>query len=203
VRSKQVSSLSPRFADSSKTHSHVAWHPQPGSNSGAGPRLVGIDAIAAGHRHCLALAADTGNLCAWGHNGSGQVGNGSLLDVGIPVVVLTGVSTMDAGDGFSLAAKSNGTLKESLANAIVATIDVNSATVTVNNAVVSIALPVNLENGTSYYVEIDPGAWNDFSGNAFGGIAGSRIWRFTTPPMGERGLPGRAAAWMKISQVGE
>jgi hypothetical protein len=72
--------------------------------------LSGIDAIAAGHRHYLALDADTGNLFAWGHNGSGQVGNGGLLDVTTPVVVLTDVSAMAAGDGFSLAVKSDQTL---------------------------------------------------------------------------------------------
>ena len=72
--------------------------------------LTGIDAIAAGHRHFLALDTDTGDLYAWGHNGSGQVGNGGLLDVTIPVVVLTGVASMSAGDGFSLAVKNDGTL---------------------------------------------------------------------------------------------
>jgi alpha-tubulin suppressor-like RCC1 family protein len=72
--------------------------------------LTGIDAIAAGHRHYLALDADTGDLFAWGHNGSGQVGDGGVLDVATPVVVLTGVSAMAAGDGFSLAVKSDGSL---------------------------------------------------------------------------------------------
>ncbi len=72
--------------------------------------LSGIDAIAAGHRHFLALDTDTGNLYAWGHNGSGQVGNGGLLDVTTPVVVLTGVASMSAGDGFSHAVKTDQTL---------------------------------------------------------------------------------------------
>lgn len=72
--------------------------------------VAGIAAIAAGHRHYLALDADTGNLYAWGHNGSGQLGNGCLLDVATPVVVLTGVATMDAGDGFTLAVKSDQSL---------------------------------------------------------------------------------------------
>lgn len=72
--------------------------------------LSGIDEIAAGHRHFLALDTDTGNLFAWGHNGSGQVGNGGLQDVSVPALVLTGVATMSAGDGFSLAVKSDNTV---------------------------------------------------------------------------------------------
>ncbi|MGB6223351.1 MAG: hypothetical protein WBG04_20145, partial [Haloferula sp.] len=72
--------------------------------------LTGIDAIAAGHRHYLALDSDTGNLYAWGHNGSGQLGNGGLLDVTTPVVVLTGVTSMSAGDGFSAAVKTDNSL---------------------------------------------------------------------------------------------
>lgn len=74
--------------------------------------LSGIDAIAAGHRHFLALDYDIdgGQLFAWGHNGSGQVGDGSLLDAGSPVLVLTGVTSMAAGDGFSLAVMNDNTV---------------------------------------------------------------------------------------------
>jgi len=72
--------------------------------------LSGIDAIAAGHRHFLALDYDTGQLFAWGHNGSGQLGDGSLLDTPSPTLVLTGVASMAAGDGFSLAVMSDTTV---------------------------------------------------------------------------------------------
>jgi alpha-tubulin suppressor-like RCC1 family protein len=72
--------------------------------------LSGIDAIAAGHRHFLALDADTGDLYAWGHNGSGQVGNDSLRDAATPVLVLDNVTGMSAGDGFSLAVKTDNTV---------------------------------------------------------------------------------------------
>lgn len=70
--------------------------------------LVGIDRIAAGYRHYLALDSDTGTLFAWGHNGSGQLGNNSLLDSADPVQVLSGVSSIAAGDGFSIAVGQNG-----------------------------------------------------------------------------------------------
>ena len=74
------------------------------------PGLSHIDAIAAGHRHFLALDYDTGQLFAWGHNGSGQLGNGSLLDIESPALVLTGVDSMTAGDGFSLAVMNDNTV---------------------------------------------------------------------------------------------
>jgi alpha-tubulin suppressor-like RCC1 family protein len=72
--------------------------------------LSGIDAIAAGHRHFLALDRDTGQLFAWGHNGSGQLGNGLLQDIETPVSVLGGVETMSAGEAFSIAVKTDGTV---------------------------------------------------------------------------------------------
>jgi len=72
--------------------------------------LSGIDAIAAGHRHFLALDHDTGQLFACGHNGSGQLGDGGLLDTGSATLVLTGVASMAAGDGFSLAVMSDNTV---------------------------------------------------------------------------------------------
>jgi len=72
--------------------------------------LSGIDAIAAGHRHFLALDYDGGQLFAWGHNGSGQLGDGSLLDTGSATLVLTSVASMAAGDGFSLALMSDNTV---------------------------------------------------------------------------------------------
>jgi hypothetical protein len=91
---------------------HATAHgtPDPAATPRQVPGLAGIDAIAAGHRHFLALDSDTGQLFAWGHNGSGQVGNGSRLDVATPVPVLGGVAAMSAGDGFSLAVGSDGSL---------------------------------------------------------------------------------------------
>jgi hypothetical protein len=98
------------LGESTLQHTTPHGTPNPVSTPVQVPGLAGIDAIAAGHRHYLALDADTGNLYAWGHNGSGQIGNGGLLDVPTPAVVLTGVATMDAGDGFTLAVKSDQSL---------------------------------------------------------------------------------------------
>ncbi len=74
--------------------------------------LSGIDAIAAGHRHFLALDYDVdgGQLFAWGHNGSRQLGDGSLLDTESATLVLTGVASMAAGDGFSLTVMNDNTV---------------------------------------------------------------------------------------------
>lgn len=98
------------LGESTLQHTTPHGTPNPVSTPLQVAGLTGIDAIAAGHRHFLALDADTGNLYAWGHNGSGQVGNGGLLDVTVPVLVLTGVKAMAAGDGFSLAVKNDGSL---------------------------------------------------------------------------------------------
>lgn len=98
------------LGESTLQHTTPHGTPNPVSTPVQVVGLTDIDAIAAGHRHFLALDADTGNLYAWGHNGSGQLGNGGLLDATAPVLVLTGVKTMAAGDGFSLAVKNDGSL---------------------------------------------------------------------------------------------
>lgn len=94
------------------TLQHTTPHGTPSATANAVQvaGLSGIDALAAGHRHFLALDLDSGELFAWGHNGSGQVGDGGLLDVTTPVLILTGVASMAAGDGFSLAVKSDSTV---------------------------------------------------------------------------------------------
>ena len=95
-----------------QTLQHTTPHGTPNANASAVrvAGLSGIDSIAAGHRHFLALDTDSGQLFAWGHNGSGQVGNDSLLDVETPVLVSTGVISIAAGDGFSLAVMNNNTV---------------------------------------------------------------------------------------------
>ncbi len=95
------------------TLQHTTPHGTPNAIASAVqvPGLSGIDAIVAGHRHFLALDYDGGRLFAWGHNGSGQLGDGSLLDTGSATLVLTGVASMAAGDGFSLAVMSDNTVR--------------------------------------------------------------------------------------------
>ncbi|UCG49897.1 MAG: hypothetical protein JSU94_08950 [Phycisphaerales bacterium] len=94
------------------TLQHTTPHGTP--NAGAGivqiAGLSGIDAVAAGHRHFLALDRETGRLFAWGHNGSGQLGDRSFRDSGSPALVLTGVASMAAGHGFSLAVRTDATV---------------------------------------------------------------------------------------------
>jgi hypothetical protein len=52
--------------------------------------------------------------------------------------------------------------------------------VVVSGAVATITLTNPLEYGASYYVEVDPGTFEDLSGLAFAGITGSTTWAFTT-----------------------
>jgi hypothetical protein len=52
--------------------------------------------------------------------------------------------------------------------------------VTTSGNTATITLPATLEYGTSYYVEIEPGAIEDASANPFAGYTGSATWSFTT-----------------------
>ena len=73
-----------------------------------------IKAIAAGNWHNLALCTD-GTLYGWGHNSSGQVGNGTSGNViysAVPVVGLPAktITAIAAGGNFSAALMSDGTV---------------------------------------------------------------------------------------------
>ncbi len=74
----------------------------------AGQRVI---AIAAGASHVLALESD-GSVWAWGHNRSGQLGNGGRNDSTAPVRVkgLHDVRAVGAGDAFSVALEADGTV---------------------------------------------------------------------------------------------
>ncbi len=72
----------------------------------------GIEAIAAGAEHGLALN-DDGTVWAWGYNFFGQLGNGTATDSSnkpVQVSELDGVKGIAAGGSFSLALKDDGTV---------------------------------------------------------------------------------------------
>ncbi len=95
---------------------------------------------------------------------------------GVPMnfdLVITFNESVQKGTG-------NVTLKRISDGSVVETIPVTSGAVTVNGAQVTIDPASNLRTPTSYYVEIDAGAIEDLSGNAFAGIAGNTTWNFTT-----------------------
>jgi alpha-tubulin suppressor-like RCC1 family protein/fibronectin type 3 domain-containing protein len=77
--------------------------------------LGGIGDAAAGTWHSLALGKD-GRVWAWGHNGSGRLGDGTTSDRSKAVAVLdaagplTGVSGISAGDAFGLALRQGSVL---------------------------------------------------------------------------------------------
>ena len=75
------------------------------------PSGTTVTAIAAGSTHSLALTS-TGQVLAWGANGYGQLGNGSINNSNIPVQVSLpsgfAVTAVDGGDIFSLALTSTG-----------------------------------------------------------------------------------------------
>lgn len=70
-----------------------------------------ITAVAAGHQFSLALDAN-GNVYAWGHNGYGQLGNGSGgAQAAVPVKVnISGVEQISAGHYHALVKKTDGTV---------------------------------------------------------------------------------------------
>ncbi|WP_198134546.1 RCC1 domain-containing protein [Geotalea uraniireducens] len=72
--------------------------------------LTSITRIAAGGSHSLALDS-SGAVWAWGYNGYGQLGDGSLVDKKLPVK-LTGITVpvvaIAAGGAFSVAVDNNG-----------------------------------------------------------------------------------------------
>lgn len=71
--------------------------------------LSGVSAIAAGGGHALALMAN-GTVMAWGHNTSGQLGDGTIINRALPAPVagLTGVAKVAAGRAFSMALLNDG-----------------------------------------------------------------------------------------------
>ena len=75
----------------------------------------GVVAIAAGSSFSVALKSD-GTVLAWGHNKSGQLGDGHTgMDRAVPAAVRglgagSGVVGIAAGDSFSLAVKRDGTV---------------------------------------------------------------------------------------------
>lgn len=74
--------------------------------------LSGVKAIAAGGAHNLALKTD-GTVWAWGDNTFGQLGDGSTSEhSNTPVQVknLSGVKAIAAGEDYSLALKTDGTV---------------------------------------------------------------------------------------------
>jgi alpha-tubulin suppressor-like RCC1 family protein len=68
-----------------------------------------IAAVAAGRYHSLALTT-TGQVYAWGYNGSGQLGDNTTTQRLVPTAVssLTGVTAISAGGAHSLALKPTG-----------------------------------------------------------------------------------------------
>lgn len=72
--------------------------------------LTNIVSIAAGSSHSVALQSD-GTVWVWGANSNGQLGNGTLSAVFLPVALSTisGVAAIETGSVHTLAVKSDGT----------------------------------------------------------------------------------------------
>ncbi|MFJ9825972.1 hypothetical protein ACIRSU_16590 [Streptomyces sp. NPDC101160] len=89
--------------------------------------LTAVRSIGAGYGHSLAARTDS-TVRAWGNNDSGQLGNGTTTSSTVPVqacapgttapcaTVLTGIATVSAGYGHSLAMRTDGTVRSWGAN---------------------------------------------------------------------------------------
>ena len=98
-----------------------ADEPTPVVVDSTGAPLTGVVAIAAGEDHSVAVKSD-GTVWTWGHNGYGQLGDGSVSTATscYPVQVLTGnypniapltgVKTVAASDVHTIALKTDGTI---------------------------------------------------------------------------------------------
>ena len=73
--------------------------------------LTGVTAIAGGNIHTIALKSN-GTVWAWGHNGYGQLGDGTTTHRYTPVQVsgITGVIAIAVGEVHTIALKSDGTV---------------------------------------------------------------------------------------------
>src|SRR5262249_7426564 len=84
----------------------VPTRPSPTVVSG----ITGIQAIAAGDGHTLALTTD-GHVWSWGRNGSGQLGDTTTQGHRLPAAAsISGVVALAAGDQHSVALKTDGTV---------------------------------------------------------------------------------------------
>ena len=96
-------------------------------------------------------------------------------DTGVAVdgnLVITFSENIVAGTGNIVIRNADGTSFE--------TISVTDTRVTINGDTLTINPSGNLANSAGYYVEIDPTAIEDTSGNSFAGISGDSTFNFTT-----------------------
>ncbi|MDF2714663.1 MAG: hypothetical protein K0R28_1588, partial [Paenibacillus sp.] len=89
--------------------------------------------------------------------------------------------TLTFSEYVTAASGKNIVIKKTLDNSVVDTIAANDTTkVTVSSATVTINPAADLAYSTSYYVQIDPGAFKDAVNNNYAGIADTTTWGFTT-----------------------
>ena len=144
----------------------------PGGNGTAVATVVGKDASGNVSEGKDNLVMTLDNMAPSVNNLS-PANNGVRVDTAfMPAITFT--EKVVAGTG-------NITIYKSADNSVVESIAANSALAMGSSTnVVNIKPATVLDEGTSYYIQIDPGAFKDGAGNEFAGIKGRNVWSFTT-----------------------
>lgn len=120
--------------------------------------------IRAGATPVLDVTAPVITTLSPAHNSINQSISGSLS--------LTFNEAVSKGTGLVL-------IKKTSDNALVQSIDVTNANVSVNGSTITIPY-TGLSGGTSYWVEIPSGTIKDLAGNIFAGLTNAASWSFST-----------------------
>lgn len=98
-------------------------------------------------------------------------------------IALSGNLVVTFSENIAKGTAGNIVVKRTSDNAVIQTTAVTAASVTVSSATATIPFSA-LAYSTSYYVNIDAGAFKDIAGNNFAGITSTTTWAFTTqaPP---------------------
>ena len=119
-----------------------------------------------------------------------RAGATPILDVMAPVITtlspahnsinqsISGSPTLTFNEAVS---KGTGSvlIKKTMDNALVQSIDVTNANVSVNGSTITIPY-TGLSGGTSYWIEIPSGTIKDLAGNNFAGLTNAASWSFST-----------------------
>ena len=151
--------------------------------------LTGVIQVSAGASQSLALRSD-GTVWAWGRNDAGQVGNGTISpaqDTPVQVTGLTGVTKVSAGFRFSLALRSDGTVRAWGANQLGQLGNGTTVNSSVPVKVTGLSKVTAISAGADSSLAARPGATTTsvlaWGGNSSGQLGDGTLTNRTTPKL--------------------